>query len=221
MKPKKNGPGFLTHRNLFYFAVFPLLLCSCLGINMDIALNQNGSGTITLEYQISKSLDSLGRLDGNERWNTIPVGKADFERTLDRLPGMKLVSHTSREDAKNLIIIAKMEFSSIKGLIAFLDAQGRRVSFTGDANSGRMVFTLNDGTENKNAGLDKLIAGISEGYQVKMSMSFPAEGSLAVSDQRGRPLAGELQAKGKKVSCSFSLYEVLSAANGINAEFSW
>ena len=206
------------------------LLSSCFGINADIVLNPNGTGTITLEYRISKSLDSLGKLDGNERWNTIPVGKADFERTLDRLPEIKLLSFSLKEDGNDIVIAAKMEFQSLRGLFAFLDASGRRVSFSGDARSGRMLLTLSEGRMNripadKNPNLAKLMADICEGDSVRMSMTFPGEGSLAVSDSRGKPLTAipgsEIIPGGKKVSCSFPLYEVLSSAEGLNVEFRW
>jgi len=202
---------------------FLFLLNSCFGVNADIVLNQNGTGTITLVYRISKALDSLGRLDGNERWNTIPAGRADFERTLSRLPDMKLVSFTSGEDEKNLIFTAKMEFASLNGLLAFLDSGGGRSSFSGDAGSGRIVLALGDGTGIKDPGLDKLVAGISEGYGVTMSMTFPAGGSLALTDNGGKPLqAGSgFVPKGKTVSFSLPLYDVLASSTGINAEFSW
>ena len=202
---------------------FVLLLCSCLGINTDIVLNQNGSGTITLEYHISKALDSLGKLDGNERWNTIPVGRADFERTLARLPDMKLLSFSSKEDEKDLIIHAKMEFSSTKGLLAFLDAGGRRSVFSGDGKSGSIALTLSEGTENKNAGLAALIAQISESYTFRMSMTFPGEGNLSVCDSKGTPLnsGNESVKKGKTVSCSLPLREILLSTEGIVVSFNW
>ena len=150
-----------------------LLLNSCLGLSFDIVLNDNGSGTITLEYRISKSLDSLGRLDGNERWNTIPTGRADFERTLYRLPGLRLFSFSEREDERDLIINARMEFQTIEDLLAFLDAGGGRSSFTGDARSGRLELTLSEAGERSNPGLSRLLADVFEPYSVNMSMSFP------------------------------------------------
>ena len=209
------------------FVFFPLLFLfsSCLGVNADIVLNQNGSGTIALEYKISKSLDSLGKLDGNERWNTVPVGKADFERTMDRLPEMKLLSFSSKEDNSNLVITAKMEFSSIRGLLAFLDAGGRQSVFSGDASSGSLVLSLNGGLKNSNPSLDKLIADISKSYSVGMSMSFPGEGSLNITDNQGRAYrtmpGGEIQGQGKKVSCSIPLNEVLTSSDGIKLELRW
>jgi len=204
---------------------FMIVLSSCFGVDADITLNANGSGTINLEYRVSQSLDALGRLDGNERWNTIPVGRADFERTVDRLPDIRLLSFSSRQDARDIIISARMEFSSIQGLLAFLDAGGRRSSFSGNAGSGRMAFTLSEGAAVSNPELARLIAGISEGYAVRMSMTFPGEGSLVVSDNQGRPLTAipgsEIQAAGRRVSGFFPLYEVLTAANGITVEFRW
>jgi hypothetical protein len=213
-------------KNIFAVFILPavFLMNSCFGVSADIALNQNGSGTIALEYRISKSLDSLGRLDGNERWNTIPVGRADFERTLERLPEMKLLSFTSAEDGKDLVITAKMEFSSIEGLLAFMDAGGRRSAFSGDGRSGRLVLTLAEGNKGAGPGLNKLLAGITESYFIKMGMTFPGEGGLVVTDSHGKPAAipgSEVQAGGKRASCSFPLFQVITAPEGINLEFSW
>ena len=210
-----------------FFVVLPFLLSlsSCFGLDADITLNANGTGTIALEYRVSQTLDALGRLDGNERWNTIPVGRADFERTVDRLPDMRLLSFSSREDSRDIIISARLEFSSIEGLLAFLDAGGRRSSFTGNSASGRMAFTLSEGAGPDNPELARLIAAISEGYTVRISMGFPGQGSLAVSDNQGRPLpaipGSEIQAAGRRVSGSFPLYEVLTSADGIMVEFRW
>jgi len=214
-----------------YVFLLPVLLVlnSCFGLNADITLNLNGSGTIALEYRIAKALDSLGKLDGNERWSTIPVGKADFERTLDRLPEMKLLSFSSREDAKDLIVDAKLQFATMQGLLAFMDASGRRMSYSGDAGgiagSGRLSLTLNEGIKNTNANLAKLISSVTDGYSVRMSVSFPGQGNLAMSDSQGKALTAipgsVINSSGKTVSFSIPLNQVLSSSGGINAVFSW
>jgi len=198
--------------------LFPLLN-SCFGLNMDITLNKNGSGILSLEYRISKLLDSLGKLEGNERWNTIPAGKADFERTLSRLPGLKMLSFSSREDQKDVIISSKIEFGSIKALMAFVDASGGRSSLQGDPGSGSLRLTLSEGAADGNPALLQLIKEISTSYSVDLSMSLQSEGSLDIVDNSGIPL--EQQKRGKKLSCSFPLYTVLSSQNGINAVFRW
>ncbi|GHT76702.1 hypothetical protein FACS1894124_8630 [Spirochaetia bacterium] len=78
------------------------VLGSCIGMSADITIRRNGSGVLALEYRMSRELESLGKLDGNERWLPIPVGKADFERTTDRIPGLALKSFSSKTTDKTL-----------------------------------------------------------------------------------------------------------------------
>jgi hypothetical protein len=214
-----------TYILLFVICYLLFVISSCVGVSADISLNQNGSGNAVLEYQISKALDALGRLDGNERWNTIPVGKADFERTMDRLPGIKLTSFSSKEDRNELIINVKMEFEDLNSLMSFIDASGIRSSFSGDAYSGRIFMVINDAKYKTTAALEKLIMEISRSYSVKMAMGFPNEGSIKITDNRGLSLdeipGSMIYSSGKKVTCSLPLSSVLSAKDGINIEFLW
>jgi len=207
--------------------ILPLLLIllnSCLGVSMNVILNKDGTGTIMLSYQVSRALDTLGKLDGNENWNTVPVGKADFERTIERLPGMKLLSFASREDEKNTIIDVKMEFSSPGSLLAFLDASGRNSVFQGDGNSGSLTLNLADSNGIKNPSLIKLIADISGNYNVQMGMTFHNQGNLLLLDDSGNAAAisgVDIQSQGKTVSFSIPTSEILSSQKGIIAEFRW
>ena len=195
-----------------------LLLTSCFGIRADIVLNQNGSGTISLEYRISKALDSLGRLDGNERWNTIPVGRADFERTISRLPDMRLLSFSSREDNSDIIISVRMEFGSMEGLLAFLDATGQNSSFRGNAIQGSLNLTLSEGRENNNLDLDRLFAEITQGYSVAFGLTVPGNANLSI---QGNSNVNEFINQGRRVYASFSLYDIITSSNAIILNFSW
>ena len=177
-----------------------VLFSSCLGLNLDISLNTNGSGTVSLEYQVSRNMDSLGRLDGNERWNTIPAGRADFERTLDRLPGMRLLSFSSREDDRDIFFNARMEFDSIQTLLSFLDAAGRRSFYRLDANSGHLELTLSEGRENNNIAIEKLAMEVFDSYSLNIRMTFP---------------------NGRSTSFSFPIYEILSSSERMSVEFNW
>ena len=208
---------------IFAAIITPVFLSSCLGIKADIALNANGSGTISLEYEIAKSLDSLGQMDGNERWGTVPVGHSDFERTLDRLPELRLLSFSSREDERNIYISARLEFTSIRGLLSFLDPPSERSAFSGDAASGLMTFTLSEGNQPVNPALDRFLEEVFRPYSVDISMSFPGQGRLNVTDAQGSPFQGAAvtAGQGRSVSSVIPLYEVISARNGLVLEFSW
>ena len=185
---------------MFFLLSLLFLLSSCLGLGFDIVLNNNGSGTMALEYRVSKSLDSLGRLDGNESWNTIPVGRADFERTLDRVPGLRLLSFSTREEERDMVVNSRIEFETIQALLAFLDAGGRRSYYRGDARSGHLTFTLSEGAEGNNSGINRLLSEVFDSYSVNMTMTFPNR---------------------RTVSYSFPIYEILSSPEEIIVEFNW
>ena len=173
---------------------------SCLGLGLDITLTAQGSGTIALEYRIAKALHSLGTLDGNERWNTIPVGRADFERTMDRLPGLKLLSFNSSEDERDIIINARMEFNTIDDLLAFLDSQGKRSFLQGNAAQGRLLLILSEGLDTLDPALASLLGNIFDSYEVRMSMTVPG---------------------GRTERHLIPISQILTSGEGVSIEFSW
>jgi len=112
-----------------------LLCTSCLGIAADITIRADGSGKISLEYRVSQMLESLGRLDGNEGWPAIPVGRADFERSLSRIPGIRMSFFSSQEKpnalgGRDLVTNVTLEFANAAALLAFLDNSGTHAAVT-------------------------------------------------------------------------------------------
>jgi hypothetical protein len=215
----------MKHRNYIFFlktaAVFVLFLglSSCLAVNTDIVFNADGSGTIAMEYRMSLRLKALGEQDGNERWYPLPVGKADFERTLQRLPGLKLLSFSSKEDEKDLTVTVNLAFSDPGALTAFLDAYGEGAVYT----PGRLLLSLCKGSGKENRELESLFAEISSGYPVKIRLSLPEEGTLSIQDRNGRPAspAAEIEANGKILSFAAPLAEIFSARDGLSLDFRW
>ena len=215
----------LRSLTVFIFLLTLTGITSCVGIDADIVLNSDNSGTVNLEYRISRMLDSLGLLDGNEGRPPVPVGRVDFERTLDRLPGMKMVSFSSREDSKDKIITVKLQFSNIDALVGFMDAAGQKAVYSG-GESKRLNFILIRGSRTSNPGLDALLEQISSGYKVNMSVNFPSEGTMTLFDSTGAQKSEltedmEINNKGKKVTCSIPLGTVLTLGKGLSVEFRW
>jgi hypothetical protein len=208
-------------------AVLVVLLClsSCLGVSADIALNADGSGTLALEYRISRTLKTLGEQDGNERWYPLPVGKADFERTLRRLPGLTLLSFAAKDDGKDLTVTVKLGFTTMEALVAFLDAYGENAVYTKTGGAGRLLLTLYGGGAEANKELEAFFAEISSGYAVKISLSPPVEGTLALLDRSGKPASpppgGEIQGGGKKLSFALPLAGIFTAREGLSLDFRW
>ncbi|GHU64939.1 hypothetical protein FACS189447_02940 [Spirochaetia bacterium] len=194
-----------------------LSLSSCLGVSADIVLNSDNSGVINLEYRISHILESLGKQDGNERWLPLPVGRADFERSLARLPNMKLLSFSSRDDGKDIIITVKLEFKDMDALLGFLDAAGEKAVFIRENASSRLTLVLSEGGSGGNKDLADLFAKVSAGYFVNISLNLPHEGTLNAPSIKG----GEIQNRGKKLTCSLPLSGILASSDGVKLEFTW
>ena len=206
--------------------VLLLGLCSCIGVSADISVRANGSGKILLEYRVSQMAESLGRLDGNESWQTVPLGRPDFERTLDRIPGMRLVSFSTKNRGKDIINRAEMEFKTIDALLAFLDHSGTSVSFKQE-NGGNRLFLelLSGGAANVDGDLLALLREVSGGYQVRISFTAPGGALLALATvAENKPYNGtaaRLVPQGKKVSLSIDTGELLSMPEGLGMEITW
>jgi hypothetical protein len=211
-------------------ALFALVaaLCSCAGVRADININADGSGKMVLEYRVSQTAEALGKLDGNERWQTVPVGRADFERTLARLPSLRLASFTSSNTETDTVNRAEIEFANIKDLLPFLDPRGDGKFARLDTANGknRLRVILAQGARDIDADLLDLIRELSAGYECHFSLSVPRAADLALTDGQGESLAAvpekaAVVSRGKKVSLTAGTGEILSLPRGLGLEFVW
>jgi hypothetical protein len=214
---------------LFLTVIITFTFCSCLGVQADISIKADGSGRIALEYRVSQMLEAIGRLDGNERWPAIPVGKADFERSIARIPGLRLVSFKTSDaqglnaiGSHDLVTKAELEFANITALVAFLDNTGNRASYVRgnrqDALNILRLTLMEPSTKNANADLLSLLKEISIGYEIGISLSAPKNVNLSVT-----PLsvtAARLVSNGNKVSFAIGIGDLLYLDN-IALEFAW
>jgi hypothetical protein len=219
----------MKHRKrLFTLPILGLLiitLSSCIGVRADITLRPDGSGTIDLEYRLSRVAESLGKLDGNEGRPTIPLGKADFERTAARVEGLTLGSFSSKNDGKDTINTIKLAFSSLEALTRFLDATGQRASLVKEKGNYHLSLTLTSGSDQLDPDLLTLFTTVSQGYSVSLSLTTPKEGTLSLYDSQGNPL-GDLPGitrvpKGKKVSFMSPLGDLFALKGGVGMAFIW
>ncbi|MDR2485489.1 MAG: hypothetical protein LBD55_08845 [Treponema sp.] len=219
MKPRKRSCIPLM------VGVLIALVSSCIGVKADITLRPEGSGTIELEYRLSRPAESLGKLDGNERWPTIPLGRADFERTLARVDGLTLRSFSTKTDGKDIIYTVTLGFSDLRGLAGFLDATGRRAALVQEQGKHRLFLTLISGTENIDPDLLSLFTAVTEGYSVSLSFTAPREGTLTLCDAKENPLGDvpgiRIVPKGRKVSFLSPLGDLFALAGGAGIGFTW
>ena len=212
---------------LITFSIFLAMfaLNSCIGASADISIRANGSGRIALEYRVPMMLESIGRLDGNEPWPVVPVGRADFERGLARIPGLRLRSFSSREvhaarEGKDILTKAVLDFDNTAALLAFLDVTGSHATLARDGGSSLLRLALLDPSPQAvNADLVSLLQETCEGYELGISLSAPGNASLAMfpSNVQGARLVSQ----GRKVSFTIAMGELLALNEGLVLEISW
>jgi hypothetical protein len=220
--------GLNLLRKCRVWALLPFVaFISCVGVKADISLRADGSGKLALEYRVSGMAESLGRLDGNQRWQTVPVGRPDFERTIARLPQLRLSSFSSTRDGKDIINKALLEFKAIEDLLAFFDpqGQGRYASFTRENGKNRLFLVFSEGGE-ADEELLSLFREVSDGYAFSFSMGLPENAELALTDGEGKKIAPQpswarVVSPGKKVSFSIATGDLLSLKEGLGIELCW
>ena len=216
---------YLKFIQLFIMLSFlTLTLVSCIGMSLDIQMNRDGSGRLTMEYRISRLLDNLGRLDGNESMPTIPVGRTDWERTVQRIPGLKLVSYSSKEETQDTVIKVVLDYDNEKTLISLFDPSGDRASISRQGQNGNLSLTvLDDSAIDKN--IKDLIRVFSNDYNFSLSFSGPGNSSLLLTDGSGNPLPAPQNAKivqiGRRVSFSIGINDILDIENGLGFKLNW
>jgi hypothetical protein len=199
-----------------------LFLNSCIGLSMDIQMRANGSGKIAMEYRISEMAETIGRLDGNERWQIIPVGRADWERTIERIDGMKIVSFSSRTRSQEVITNITLEYENTQALLKFLDPAGNRATLS----SGNLGIIINENIPSEiNTDLIELMKQVSSGYKFAISFSADKNSTMTITDGAGReispPPSAQIVSSGRKVSFSIDTAEIFELKNGLGVRFGW
>jgi hypothetical protein len=212
-------------RNRVFILLAALMFSSCVSLASEIVLRRDGSGTMSLEYRFSRELESLGKLDGNENWPPLPVGKADFERTLARIEGLSLGSFTTKTAGKDIVNQVKLDFASLEALVRFLDAGGQRASLAREGGKTRLTLTFSGGGGGVDPELLALTASAMEGYSLDFGLTVPNVPELRILDGNGglreTPPAGTAALRGKRAGFSVPLAELLSSAEPVTLEILW
>ena len=201
------------------------LMNSCVGVSADIVLLADGSGKIVIDYRVSQMMESLGKLDGNARWPAIPVGRTDFERSLARIPGLRISSFSSKEvknaaGGNDILTRVALEFKDTAALLAFLDNTGNRAFLDHHEGKTRLRLVLLDPAAGiTDADLHSFLREIFSGYELYMSFSTPKDASLSILPSS--VTAARLAPQGKKVSCAIEMGEIAALNDGLALEVAW
>jgi len=201
--------------------LFLLIFNSCIGLSMDIQMRNDGSGKINMEYRVSSMAEAIGKFDGNENWQIIPVGRADFERSIERIPGIRLVSFSSNEKQPDVITNVTLEFDNTQALLKFLDPQGNKTHYS----EGRLDIILIEADLNYDKDLLDLVRQVSAGYNFSISFSADINSTMTITDSAGNeikpPADSQFVQSGRKVSWSTAIAGMFDFTNGLGVSFRW
>ena len=116
-----------------YLLIIPILfLSSCLSVDTRITLNNDGSGEVMLQYEISQIALNIGMYDKNSSDLPLPVGLNDFQRTVNTIDGLELVPGTwsFSEDEDAIQISASMTFESLDALNRFYSPGAKMITLS-------------------------------------------------------------------------------------------
>jgi len=195
---------------------------------MDIQLNNNGSGRLSIEYRISHALNNLGALDGNVSFPVIPAGKEDIERTIQRIPGMKLLSYSSRQTERDMIINVNMEFDSPQALLAFIDPQGNKASIINNGQSGifELIIINNEFDITRyDENLIPLMRTFFNDYDFTINFTASGNSSITITDGErniiSSPSSLTTTRQGRRVSLSMNIVDILTYEGGFGIKINW
>jgi hypothetical protein len=205
---------------LFVFAAF-LCFClgSCLGSKAEIVLQADGGGKLNLEYRVSRRFQGIGALDGNARWPSVPVDRADFERSVARLnaggpEAVKLLSFSVKEDGPDLLYRAEIGFSRLEDILPLLDYGESPRLVQGEQRTLVLRLGPEAGGETVDPGLLALAEEALRGYDLAVSLSAPSTVELRI---RGGTLPVEQD--GRRAGFSVPVYDLITMPGPLTAEF--
>ncbi|MCL2214261.1 MAG: hypothetical protein FWC06_03520 [Treponema sp.] len=215
-------------RKAFILILLPLItLSSCIGASYDIQINRNGSGRITMEYRISNMLESLGSLDGNKSMPVVPAGREDWQRTLDRVPGAELVSHSIRETVNDTIISVTIDFSTPQALAAIIEPrESGKVSVIQNDQSGSFSLIIyNEPDTVYDGNLLSLMRSQFNDYNFSINFRAPGNSFMNITDGKGNiitsPSGSAAVTSGRSVSLTIGVMDLIDLPEGLGIKINW
>jgi hypothetical protein len=154
-------------KRLLLPALFAAALSSCIGVQSQISLGRDGSGTLRLSYRISQFLRESQDLP-------LPVSREDFQRAVAAAPGLRLEALSQREDEQDVTIEARIGFDRVEALNALGDRLGLSYSEQEGGRVFRQRLYPGQPPEGISAESLKLAETFFQGYEVSLELSSPA-----------------------------------------------
>jgi len=200
----------MKHRFSFLALILPLLFVSCLGIDAEARIGNDGAVDLAMNYTVSAALDEIGKLGANAAYLPLPVGRDDLELAARRAGG-ELRSWSRKDDAESFVVTAALRFPNAAAFAAFLDPEGKMASYTESAGKSTLTMRLSEGTAPADKDLVEFIRVAFSDYAVSIRVSTPR----APASLEGFTVSG------RTASFSMKAADLYGSASPVSLGLSW
>jgi hypothetical protein len=151
---------------LFLPALCAAALSSCIGVQSQLSLERDGSGTLRLSYRICQFLRE-------DRELPLPLSGEDLRRAVAGAPGLQLESLSQREDEQDLTIEARLAFDRVESLNALGGQLGLSYSEQGEGRVFRQRLHSGQPPGGLPAQWLRMAEAFFQGYEVSLELSSP------------------------------------------------
>jgi len=192
-----------------------VLCASCVGVDSHLSVRPDGSGTLHLDYRVSRLVADLGTSTSDQGSVPLPLSRDDFQQAVAGTQGKVRLTHFDRsQNDKDILVHATLEFASLDALArvnAFRDAQ-LELTTTGSTHTFSQLVAR---SPSRPISADSLA----------MVDSFFGDYSLTFSIQTPSPITssslGTLSSDKRTLTYTTTVRDLLSATKDVTMTASW
>jgi hypothetical protein len=194
-----------------------LLLCSCMGMDTEVKISNDGSGSLSAQYRLSQELVDFGQLEANRDMIPVPLSESDVRKSLSGVKGLTLKSWSSRKDGSDLLITTVIAFDSLDSLVLYLDPQGKMASHTSGSGLQTISFTLGDSIPKLDKDMKEAAQEAFASYTFRFVFDLPTE----PKDAKSSDPAISVVRDGKKLRFEGKMSDIVSLETAPSLQLSW
>ena len=162
----------IKHTGIALAILALLTVSSCVGIDVEARISDEGTVDLTLRYEVSIAVDQIGKLGANERYLPLPIGQDDISLAVSRAGG-EVLSWSREDETDRFVVNTSIRFPDTLAFVAFLDPSGRVVSFTETSTNRSLSLQLTDGRVPADPELARFIQTAFSDYNTSISFILP------------------------------------------------
>jgi len=202
---------------IFIAVLFSLSLASCLSIDASAKVDANGSGTISIHYQIAEEYVALG---SHESTSTLPLplSKHDIEQSLYGVPGIELKSYSMSKKSNDTIVSFSLSFDSPEQLATYLDPTATLVHYKKEQSRSMLMVSFGDEIQTLDPQMKEYFTDAFRPYSFKLTFEA-SKGSPAISILNNDFL--KVSVSGNKSIIEASMADLLISSQAAKIIISW